>query len=134
MRWAENKIADAERSRGRQGCFAAYSWALAIYIAVLPLMRWTLLERFDSTAIVADAAFLAASVVFVAALLRGELTWRPSGVYLALGCYAGALLLSTFAATDPRASAGKLVVEAYLLTITILTFNVVRSDRALKLV
>lgn len=112
----------------------ASDWSLALYIAILPLMQWTLLERFDSTAIVADAVFLAVCVVFVAALLRGEMTWRPSGLYLALGCYAGALLLSTLAATDPRASAGKLVVEAYLLTIAILTFNVVRSDRALKLV
>jgi hypothetical protein len=134
MRWAENQTADAERSRGRQGCFAANSSALAIYIAVLPLMQWTLFERFDSTAVVADAVFLVVCVLFIAALLRGELTWRPSGLYVALGFYAGALLLSTLAAADPRASAGKLVVEAYLLSIAILTFNVVRADRTLKLV
>ena len=135
MPLSEGEISNTAPTAAAGKYFAtAGEWALAIYLAVLPLMQWTLLERFDSTAIVADAVFLAVCVVFVAALLRGELTWRPSGLYLALGYYAGALLLSTLAATDPRASAGKLVVEAYLLMIAILTFNVVRSDRALKLV
>src|ERR1019366_2357550 len=62
------------------------------------------------------------------------LKWRPGGFYFVLALYAATLLLSTLAAADRRASAGKLVVEAYLMAIAILTFNVVRSDRALKLV
>ena len=62
------------------------------------------------------------------------LKWRPGGFYFVLALYAAALLLSTLSAADRRASAGKLVVEAYLMAIAILTFNVVRSDRALKLV
>jgi O-antigen ligase len=84
--------------------------------------------------VVADAVFLVACCFFVGALLRGELTWRPGGFYLVVGFYAGALLLSALAATDRRASDGKLAVEAYLLAIAILTFNVVRSERTLKLV
>ncbi|MGA2373350.1 MAG: hypothetical protein ABSG11_22050, partial [Candidatus Korobacteraceae bacterium] len=90
----------------------ASEWSLAIYIAVLPLMQWTVFDRFDSTVVLADPVFLAACCVFVVALLRGELTWRPGGFYLVLGFYAGALLLSALAAADRRASAGKLVVEA----------------------
>jgi O-antigen ligase len=112
----------------------ASEWFLALYIAVLPLMQWTLFDHFDSTVVVADAVFLAACCVFVVALLRGELTWRPGGFYLVLGFYAGVLFLSTLAAADRRASAGKLFVEAYVLAIAILTFNVVRSERTLKLV
>lgn len=135
MQLSETEITKSIPSSAPRRYFAtACEWALAIYIAVLPLMQWTLFERFDSTAIVADAVFLGACVVFVGALLRSELTWRPSGLYLALGFYAGALLLSTLVAQDRTASVGKLVVEAYVQTIAILTFNVVRSDRALKLV
>ncbi len=135
MRLSENSVAATVPSQVRGKFFAAAcEWTLATYIAVLPLMQWTLFERFDSTAIIADAVFLIAWVFFVAALIRGELTWRPGGFYLVLGLYAGALLLSTLAAADQRASAGKLIVEAYLLTIAILTFNLVRCGRVLKLV
>ena len=110
-------------------------WAFAICIAVLPLMQWTLWERFGSVATIADAVFAASFVLFAAALLRRELAWRcGNGFYLALGVYAGALLLSTLAAADRAASAGTLVVEAYLLSIALLAFNFVRSERTLKLV
>jgi len=135
MQLSENPSSTSVFLSGPGKYFATASeWALAIYIAVLPLMQWTLLEQFDSTAVVSDAVFLVACIAFVAALLRGELTWRPSGLYVVLGFYASVLLLSTLAAQDGGASAGKLVIEAYLLTIAILTFNVVRSERTLKLV
>lgn len=135
MQLSENRSSTSVSFSGPEKYFATASeWALAIYIAVLPLMQWTLLEQFDSTAVVSDAVFLVACIAFVAALLRGELTWRPSGLYVVLGFYATALLLSTLAAQERSASAGKLFIEAYLLTIAILTFNVVRSDRTLKLV
>jgi O-antigen ligase len=131
---SESDVASVQRSLGSRLNFSmATQWSLAICIAVLPLMQLTLFDRFDSTAVVADAVFLVACCFFVVALLRGELTWRPGGFYLVLGIYAGALLLSTLAAADRRAGAGKLVVETYLLAIAILTFNVVRSERTLKL-
>ena len=132
---SEGEVALVQGSSGWGHNFGTTSqWLLAIYVAVLPLMQLTLLERFDSTAVVADAVFLAACSVLVVALLRGDLTWRRGGFYVVLGMYAGVLLLSTLAAADRRASAGKLVVETYLLTIAILTFNLVRSERTLKLV
>ena len=109
-------------------------WAFVIYIVALPAMQWILFEKFGSVVTVADGVFLAAGVLFVAALIRGELPWQSSRFLYLLGAYAGTVLLSVLAAPDLTASAGKLSVEAYVLTTAALTFNVVRSERVLKLV
>jgi hypothetical protein len=77
--------------------------------------------------------FVTSGVLFVAALTCSELSWRASRYYYVLSAYAGAILLSALAAADQLTSAGKLLVEAYVLMIAVLTFNIVRSDRELKL-
>jgi hypothetical protein len=110
------------------------SWTFALYIALLPVMQCGLSERLDPTPIIADAVFVVLCFLFVIALIRKELPWRSSGFYFAIGFYAIAIVSSEIAAASPNRHYAGLVVEAYLLVIALLTFNLICSEAVLKLI
>ena len=109
-------------------------WTFALYIALLPVMQCRLLERFDPTPIIADLVFVVVCFLFVIALIRKEVSWRSSSFYSIIGFYAIAMLLSAAGATASNRHFSSMAVEAYLLAIAVLTFNLIRSEAILKLI
>jgi O-antigen ligase len=129
-----SEIVKAHRVEASHWTFATgCSWMFAIYVAALPLMQ-LILKPSVPVIIVADAVFLIACTLFAAALIRRELSWRSGGFNYALGIYAGAILLSALLAPGVEKNIPYLLVELYVMAIAALTFNVVRSERALKVI
>jgi O-antigen ligase len=107
-----------------------------LFVALLPIFEplfWSLGQG-GPIVIAAEGVFVAAAFGWIVSLARGRASLRPTPFYLFAGAYFGAFVLSAFVSADPSASMIKLPGEAYLVAIAVLTFNVVRTHRDLRLV
>jgi O-antigen ligase len=106
-------------------------WLLVLFVALLPSMwplgTWLL----GSYVYVADAVFLAACTAWLARILLGQVKVRKGWFYLPIGVYLAATVASAFGSIDPHASLRKLLLELYVLTICVVTYNIVRTPRVL---
>jgi hypothetical protein len=75
----------------------------------------------------ADLLFFAAALTWLVAVAARRATIRWSWFYLPLALYFGAMFASALTSGEPRLSRIKLVGEAYLLGLSVLTFNLVTS-------
>jgi hypothetical protein len=97
---------------------------------MLPVALQPTTERLNVR--LADVILAAAVVAWIVALIRGPAGWREGRIYRLLGIYAAALVLAALFSSDVRRSAVRLLVELALLTLCVLTFNVVSSQRMLR--
>lgn len=74
-----------------------------------------------------DAAYLAAALLALVALVRREISLRFHRVYWLLLAYFAALSLSLVSSADPQRTAFKLLTQLYLLSLPVLTFTLVRT-------
>jgi O-antigen ligase len=74
-----------------------------------------------------DLLFPAAAILWIIALLSGQLKFKWHRYYLILGGYFAALLISAIFSLDPKTSFIKLIAEGYLLGLAVLTFNLVND-------
>src|SRR5579862_1743370 len=119
----------------RQAIYArACLWVFAIYIALVPAMRFPRLELHNTDLILADFVFVICGLFFVLALLRGELRWRLQPFHVALCLYGGAMLVSAFAARSRGQSLWTLLIEGYVLAIGIVTSSLCQLPGALRLI
>jgi O-antigen ligase len=102
-------------------------WLYLVLVALLPIMQpfnGTFLGHF---VYVADFVFVAAASAWLIAVAARRAEIRRSWFYLPLALYFGALIASALTSVDPRLSGIKLVGEAYLIGLAVLTFNLVSS-------
>lgn len=109
-------------------------WTFAAYVALLPIMQFPWLQWLSPSPILADTAFLVTCGFVLVGLLRKHLVGRTSSFYYPLGFYAIAILLSILLASASNRHLSSVFVEAYVLLIAVLTFNLIRSGNALKLI
>ena len=76
---------------------------------------------------VSDLIALITMLAWIVTVGLGQRTIRHSRFYVPLALYFGALCLSVFVSESPRQSIVKLVGAAYLVGLSLLTINVVRS-------
>lgn len=79
-----------------------------------------------------DGLFLLVSVVFAAAWLSRKTDLSPDTIYKYLAAFLLAMAMSAVFSIEPTISSIKLAGVAYLIALTILTINVVRTRRLLK--
>ena len=75
----------------------------------------------------ADYLFVAAAVLWLVALVRGETSVRWHRGYWIIALYFAAMSLSALHSSFPQRSAFKLLTQVYLLALPILTFNLIRT-------
>lgn len=103
-------------------------WLYLSLIASLPLVRPFNVTLFGLLVPFTDFIFVGAGLTWGIALLKRQTDVKYSWFYLPLGLYLAAMLCSTVVSEDPRRSAIKLMGEAYLLGLAVLTVNLVRSQ------
>ena len=79
-----------------------------------------------------DLIFLATGLLWFAALLLRKTRLRWHQFYWLLGIYLASMVVSTVFSTNPGTSLLKLPGEIYLLGLTVLTFNIVRTEKDVK--
>jgi hypothetical protein len=108
---------------------------LVLFVAVLPCERVLGTWRLGSDDIhlrIADPVFIAACTAWLTRILLGQVKVRRSWFYLPIAVYLAATVASAFASIDPHPSLLKLLLELYVLTICVVTYNVVRTPRMLR--
>ena len=103
-----------------------------LLIATLPIVRPFSLRVAGLVVPVSDLLFIVAALAWIADLVSRRRTIRPSGVYPLLAVYFAALGCSAWFSQSPGRSAIKLVGEAYLIGLAVLTINVVTSWTMLR--
>ncbi len=103
------------------------------WIAVLPIMRPFGGALWGYAVPLGDVLYLLVVCAWLLAALthRARLALHP--VYLPLAAYAAALILSTALSRAPQASIAKLLGEMLLLSIVVVTVQIIDSERMLKL-
>lgn len=104
-------------------------WLFLLLVVSLPLVRPFAIDIRGLQVPATDFIFIAVFVLWLIALLRGETRFETSKLYFFLGIYAVALTVSTIFSTEPQRSILKLPGEFYLLSLAILTFNLVRDEK-----
>lgn len=99
-------------------------------VATVPFMQPLTLKLLGSAVQPSDAVFALTGVVWLVALLSGGIRLRRGRFYVFLGLYLGASLITT--AVAPTRSAGRLVIELYLLGLGFLAYNLVRDLDGLR--
>ena len=103
-----------------------------LLLALLPCMWFAGIWAMGSYLILADVIFLAATIAWIIALLRRSLHRAGSWILWPLALYFGAMVASAAFSADPPASARKLLLEAYVLSLCVVTYHVVRSRALLR--
>lgn len=80
----------------------------------------------------ADYLFVVTAALWVAALLRGETAVRWHPAYWLIGLYFAAMAVSATQSAEPQRSAFKLLTQAHLLALPVLTFNLIRTMADLR--
>lgn len=94
-------------------------------VAVTPFMRPLSFPLLGSTVQLADAVFALTGIAWILSLALGGTTLRRGRFYAFLGVFFGAMCLTT--ALAPARSASRIVIELYLLGLSVLAYNIVRS-------
>src|SRR5215210_4581265 len=84
-------------------------------------------------AIISDIIFLPVFGLWILSLLTGQTRFRWHGFYRLLIFYFAAMLTSAFFSVDPRMGFIKLAGEIYLLSLPVLTYNLIENEKDLKL-
>ena len=105
-----------------------------LLVASLALPRPFSFTLFGLVVSLSDLIFVAAGLAWAADVVRRRSSVHPSGFYLVLGLYFGAMCLSAATSTEPRQSAAKLLAGVYLIGLAVLTVNMVRSWTFLRAV
>jgi O-antigen ligase len=105
--------------------------ALLLFVVLLPFMQ-PALPLFGLEAVAADAAYLVLAALWALSLAAGaaRLRWHPA--FWLLGLYFAAMALSAVASEAPRLSAVKLATQAYLLSLPVIVFSLVGTERELR--
>jgi hypothetical protein len=85
-------------------------------------------QRLTST----DLLFPLVVLLWIAALLFGQLRFKWHKVYWILAAYFAAMFISTVFSMDVKASFIKLLAEAYLIGLAVLAFNLIDDENDLK--
>jgi len=99
-------------------------------VATVPFMQPLSLKLLGSAVQVSDAVFAITGLVWLLAVLLGGARLRKGRFYIYMGLYLGASLITT--AVAPTRSAGRLVIELYLLGLGFLAYNLVRDLDGLR--
>lgn len=99
-----------------------------LYLLALPVMHPGTLSVQSSSVYAADFIFAATAVAWMWALARREMRFCSTAAYFPLALYFLACILSTVFSEDPRRSATKLLIDTYMISIAVLTFNIARSS------
>ncbi|HEX9963266.1 MAG TPA: O-antigen ligase family protein [Pyrinomonadaceae bacterium] len=83
-------------------------------------------------AVATDIIFLFTFAFWILALLTGQTRFRRHRFYRLLLFYFAAMLVSTVFSVNPRTSFVKLLGEIYLLSLPVLTFNLIENEKDLK--
>ncbi len=79
-----------------------------------------------------DLLFPAVVILWLLAVLFGQLRFKWHKFYLVLGAYLAAMLVSAMFSVDPRTSFIKLIGETYLIGLAVLAFNLVDDEKDLR--
>ena len=107
---------------------AQASFMLLLFTTAIMRMGAVLLGFY---AIIADAVYLLTLVLWAAALLSRQTTFRWHVFYWLILGYFVALAISALWSPDPVHGLTKLATQIYLLSLPVLAFNLVRDERAL---
>ncbi|HWT13846.1 MAG TPA: hypothetical protein VN231_13920 [Allosphingosinicella sp.] len=107
--------------------------ALLAFVFLLPLMQPPF-RLLGYEAVAADGAYLVLLALWAAALATGaaRLRWHPA--FALLGLYFAAMALSAAVSDQPFRSAVKLSTQVYLLSLPVIVFSLVGSERELRAV
>ena len=103
-----------------------------LFLALLPCMWFVGAWVLGSYVILADAIFLAEAIAWLIALVRRSTLPAGSWIPWPLGLYFAAMVGSAAFSVDWAASAHKLLLEAYVLSLCLVTYHVVRSRALLR--
>jgi hypothetical protein len=105
---------------------------LLLLIVSLPLVRPFNTSLFNLLVPYTDFIFIGSFGFWLIAIFQKQIKLRFSKFYLFLAFYAFTLILSTVFSVNPGHSFYKLLGEFYLISLAILTFNLVQSAEFLK--
>lgn len=105
--------------------------AFLAFLASLPFFKLVSVEAAGQRVTPADLLFALTFGLWVAALLAGRATLRRSWFYAPLAAYALAMAVSALFSASPRQSGLKLLVELYLISVAVLTFNLAGAEGVL---
>lgn len=106
-------------------------WLFFILIFSLVFMQpYVYVAGFRAT--LTDVIFLFTFSLWILALLTKQAQFRWHSFYWLLLFYFAAMLVSAVFSVNPRTSFVKLTAEIYLLSLPILTFNLIENERDLK--
>ncbi|HEX2764905.1 MAG TPA: hypothetical protein VHM92_13820 [Allosphingosinicella sp.] len=117
-----------EKAQRPQPYYRAAQLSLLLLIASQPLMS-VLVQVGRSFAIPADALYLLTAALTAIAIMRREIVVRWHKAYWLLLFYFAAMALSALLSQQPLRGAFKLATQIYLLSLPMLTFNLVRDER-----
>jgi putative inorganic carbon (hco3(-)) transporter len=103
-----------------------------LMILLLGWMRSPKLTIYGLESFPMDLAFLAAASLWLVALFRKEISFRFHWAYWLLLTFFVAKGLSIINSDDPQRTGFKLLTQAYLLSLPVLTFNLFRSLEDLR--
>lgn len=105
-------------------------WTFLVLILSLAFMRPNLIVL-GSTAVVTDFIFLVCLGLFAVSVAFRRAHLQIDSIYIWLGLYGLALTLSALFSQDAAKSLKRLPAELYLISLAVLTINIVRSERML---
>jgi O-antigen ligase len=109
-------------------------WLYVLLIASLPLVRPWNFSIGGHLGPPTDLIFIVAAGAWLLTLLQRKRKFLYSPFYLPAGLYLGALCLSAVASEDRAGTVIKIAGVAYLVALSVLTINLVRSWRMLRAV
>jgi O-antigen ligase len=101
-----------------------------VSVVAIPFMQPFVIRIFGSAVQIADALFGLVAVAWGLSLLLGGSTLRRGRFYLWLGLFFGAVCLTT--AVSPARNLGRLLIEIYLIGLSVLAYNLVRTQEDLR--
>lgn len=107
-------------------------WLFLLLVFSIPFVRPFDFFLFGLKVSISDFIFLGVFVFWLLSLIQRQTAFRYSKFYYFLAFYGFALTISTVFSINPKQSFYKLLAEFYLITLAILTFNLVTSIDFLK--
>lgn len=107
-------------------------WLFLLLIISLPLVRPFNTDIFGLQVPYTDFIFLAVFAFWLLALVRRESKFKFDKLYLFIGFYGFALIVSTVFSIQPLQSFYKLLGEFYLFSLAVLAFNLVQEKQFFK--
>jgi O-antigen ligase len=103
-----------------------------LFVAALPIVRPFYATLFGLVIPISDFIFALTATLWMVRVMRGQASVRWTWFYVPLALYFAALSVSAVFSINLRQSAVKLVGEAYLIAVAVLTINFINSRDDLK--